>query len=593
MRNFKWKNKKKKLSKNGTRGITLIALVITIIVLLILAAVSIATLTGKNGILTKAQTAQGLTKQENAKEKVQVEVLGSLDNSGDIDLSVLNKNLEHVEGITQGTPIESLPAELTVDGCRVKIDGNGKVTVEGEVAENPTDPPKTPTFENVNTAETNPAGSMPTGATVVEENGKELNDANEGIVIKDTNNNEWVWIEVPKSQMPTGLTFTNETGYSEEDQAKCDSITAALKIYADPYTKGSADQIEDPKYNNWTDEWYDKLGTTYDGENEYSEIKYITSTSKFTEAKEYYGTIYKNNIETEEATSYESGTKYYAKITEKLNDVSGCGLTLSEYKETYQKMIKSVYNNGGFWIGRYEAGIDGTTESAEEKSEILELGRTQSNQPRIDVNNSPKAISQKDAIPYNFVYCSEAQKLVSKMTPDSNKISSLLFGIQWDLVCKFIEEKEVKEQGESRKASIIATINLDSGEWGNYINKTFSVNSTNGKCAIASSTNNYGATATWQKVPENYTKPAVTGSPEGVAIFSAGVMERNKKLNIYDFAGNEYEWTLEHATAYASSPCSRRGGGFNGDSTDSPASFRNNDYTTGASYNNSFRPALY
>lgn len=37
------------------KGVTLIALVITIIVLLILAGVSIAMLTGDNGILTKAQ----------------------------------------------------------------------------------------------------------------------------------------------------------------------------------------------------------------------------------------------------------------------------------------------------------------------------------------------------------------------------------------------------------------------------------------------------------------------------------------------------------------------------------------------------------
>lgn len=37
------------------RGITLIALVITIIVLLILAGVSIAMLTGDNGILTRCQ----------------------------------------------------------------------------------------------------------------------------------------------------------------------------------------------------------------------------------------------------------------------------------------------------------------------------------------------------------------------------------------------------------------------------------------------------------------------------------------------------------------------------------------------------------
>ncbi len=43
----------KNISKNSN-GITLIALVITIIVLLILAGVSIAFLTGNNGILTQA-----------------------------------------------------------------------------------------------------------------------------------------------------------------------------------------------------------------------------------------------------------------------------------------------------------------------------------------------------------------------------------------------------------------------------------------------------------------------------------------------------------------------------------------------------------
>ena len=42
----------------NNKGITLIALVITIIVLLILAGVSIAMLTGQNGILTQANTAK-------------------------------------------------------------------------------------------------------------------------------------------------------------------------------------------------------------------------------------------------------------------------------------------------------------------------------------------------------------------------------------------------------------------------------------------------------------------------------------------------------------------------------------------------------
>ena len=53
----------KQMSVKSTRqkGITLIALVITIIVLLILAGVSIATLTGENGILKQANSAKEKT----------------------------------------------------------------------------------------------------------------------------------------------------------------------------------------------------------------------------------------------------------------------------------------------------------------------------------------------------------------------------------------------------------------------------------------------------------------------------------------------------------------------------------------------------
>ena len=58
--------------KNRERGITLIALVITIIVLLILAGVSIAMLTGTNGILTQANNAKQVTEESTEKEKRQL-----------------------------------------------------------------------------------------------------------------------------------------------------------------------------------------------------------------------------------------------------------------------------------------------------------------------------------------------------------------------------------------------------------------------------------------------------------------------------------------------------------------------------------------
>ncbi len=60
-------------SKNlNNRGITLIALVITIIVLLILAAISIAALTGENGILTKSKIAQIRTEYTSAEEIIKL-----------------------------------------------------------------------------------------------------------------------------------------------------------------------------------------------------------------------------------------------------------------------------------------------------------------------------------------------------------------------------------------------------------------------------------------------------------------------------------------------------------------------------------------
>ena len=58
--------------KEREKGITLIALVITIIVLLILAAVSIAMLTGENGILKKASTAKEKHQISEAKEKIEL-----------------------------------------------------------------------------------------------------------------------------------------------------------------------------------------------------------------------------------------------------------------------------------------------------------------------------------------------------------------------------------------------------------------------------------------------------------------------------------------------------------------------------------------
>ena len=56
------------------QGITLIALVFTVIVLLILAGVTIATLTGDNGILTRTQEAKNKTEQAEDIEKIKLAI---------------------------------------------------------------------------------------------------------------------------------------------------------------------------------------------------------------------------------------------------------------------------------------------------------------------------------------------------------------------------------------------------------------------------------------------------------------------------------------------------------------------------------------
>lgn len=116
------------------KGITLIALVITIIVLLILAGVTIATLTGDNGILTQASKAKDKTTEADAIERVQVEVLGSYGTDGTIDKDQLNKNLGNIEGLMLGETkfgedniIESLPATVTLNGYDIVINANGGV----------------------------------------------------------------------------------------------------------------------------------------------------------------------------------------------------------------------------------------------------------------------------------------------------------------------------------------------------------------------------------------------------------------------------------------------------------------------------------
>ena len=99
------------------KGITLIALVITIIVLLILAGVSIAMLTGPNGLLTRAEDAGDASKVAEAVERVNMELQAQYANvlSGKAFDSDVQTNLDGYDGFAASAVVTDTTNPGTLD----------------------------------------------------------------------------------------------------------------------------------------------------------------------------------------------------------------------------------------------------------------------------------------------------------------------------------------------------------------------------------------------------------------------------------------------------------------------------------------------
>ena len=126
--------------KESEKGITLIALVITIIVLLILAAVSIAMLTGENGILSKASNAKEKHLIAQYEEELNLCIMEmQTDELGTLTMEKLIKKLpqyiqtsqpgEQYEWDTEQTAAEPTG---TYKGYEVKVDKNKKAQITGK-----------------------------------------------------------------------------------------------------------------------------------------------------------------------------------------------------------------------------------------------------------------------------------------------------------------------------------------------------------------------------------------------------------------------------------------------------------------------------
>ena len=211
----------------------------------------------------------------------------------------------------------------------------------------------------------------------------------------------------------------------------------------------------------------------------------------------------------------------------------GCGLTQEKYNELKSKMLQSIKNNGGFYIARFEAGLENpkTSGNSSETAETLQT-----------TNGLPK--SQIDKYPYNYITCNQAQNLIQKLELGDHT-GSLMFGIQWDLVCKFLKTSQAKTETQLKENSVAI---------GNYLESEFML--TRGKYL----TN--GATSWKEATKEN----PVLKQKNTIALLTAGASKTNIINNIYDLAGNTKELTLEKSNNLDQST-TLRGGDFEENST--------------------------
>ena len=250
---------------------------------------------------------------------------------------------------------------------------------------------------------------------------------------------------------------------------------------------------------------------------------YKTAGVKITSFTNAEYTKIENDLHTY-TTTYRNGTTYTDTWVADSNNSSDW-YTSTQYSDAKKKMLKSVYQNGGFYVGRYETGIN----PDKEKQRIFDTSE------KLTVHDATQIpVIKANAYPYTWVNRTQAQVLANSMN-SGDKTSSLMFGIQWDLILMFMHTKgNVSDNA----------INVDSTNLGNYQNNTWNITNKDVKYSTDDGIN-------YNNCPYNKKKS------ESILLTTGG-NNSFAHMNIYDIAGNVWEYTLEY-TGNTTRPCSLMG----------------------------------
>ena len=285
-----------------------------------------------------------------------------------------------------------------------------------------------------------------------------------GLVIKDEQDNEWVWVPVDKGTLATMY----EESSDEKTLCGTTGETAVkTKLYSKTITIGKD-----------------------------SNTKTITRTEPgITNYREPDLVVGSNGL------SYDAQDTYYKTI---LGETGTKEQLAQLFVDEYKAMIESVSKYGGFYIGRYELSEAGV---------------------------------QKDKATLTSTNWYNLYKKCTELKASDKVKTQMIWGCQWDVTMNWLISSGAKTSDE---------VNKDSSSWGNYYDT--SVKADDGTTEIK---------AKYKRAKLNTGKTTFTMAN-----------------NIYDLAGNCWEWTQE-----ANDTCGRAnmGGNCGCDGSSDPASYRNAD----------------